>query len=422
MSDTKNDQGGGDPISNPQAEAPRKPVRSGDRFESLDVLRGVAILGILMLNVQAFMMASNAYIFPPAHMDITGANLNAWIAAYIVFDSKFITIFSALFGAGMLLMVGEAPDASRKLHYRRMTWLLIFGLIHMFVVWYGDILTAYALGGFIIVLFRRMSPTKLIVWGLIWLTLSGAVFVAGTWAINFMPADQLAENHPFLYPPDDLRELVASYQNGFLDSRAPNALNGFFNLATTVVIGWGRIIGVMFLGMALFKLGFLTNRWSARAYIISLVIGLGVGWPLAAFGVFTLVESGFDVGQLWIMLGCNYVAMLFVAFGYASAVMLICKAPWLKIVRYPFACAGRMAFTNYLSQSFIMVFIAVGGIGLGQFGQLERVQQYQLVVAVWVFQLVFSVAWLQLFRMGPLEWLWRSLSYGGLQPILKSKA
>jgi uncharacterized protein len=173
--------------------------------------------------------------------------------------------------------------------------------------------------------------------------------------------------------------------------------------------------------MALFKLWFLTARWGVMSYLICLVIGLGLGWPLAAYGAYTFADSGFALDTIWIMVGSNYVAMLLVAFGYASLVMLICKAPWLKIVRYPFACAGRMAFTNYLSQTLIMVFIAVGGIGLGQFGQLERIQQVQLVMAVWVFQLVFSMIWLQLFRMGPLEWLWRSLSYGKFQSILKPR-
>ncbi len=397
------------------------PVAIKDRFESLDVLRGVAVLGILMLNVQAFLMASNAYIYPPAHMDITGVNLTTWQIQWVFFDSKFITTFSALFGAGMLLMVGDAPDASRKLHFSRMTWLLVFGLLHMFVFWFGDILTTYALAGFIIVFFRQMSATKLIVWGLIWLAISGLLYIGAMASMGLIPEDQLAENHPLMYAPSDLRDLVGAYQTGFLESRGYNAINGAFNLGSLVLVG-GRIIGVMFLGMALFKLGFLTAKWSVRSYLITLVIGLGVGWPIAAYGMNIFVDSGFDVRQLWIMLGTNYIAMLFVALGYASLVMLICKAPWLKIVRYPFACAGRMAFTNYLGQTFIMVFIAVGGIGLGQFGQLERIEQVQLVVAVWVFQLIFSVLWLQVFRMGPLEWLWRTLSYGRVQPLFKAKA
>lgn len=392
-----------------------------DRFESLDVLRGVAILGILMLNVQVFFMAPNAYVYPPAHMDATGANATAWFFQHVFFEQKFITIFSALFGAGMLLMVGEAENASRQLHFSRMRWLLAFGLIHLFVFWFGDILTSYAIAGFIIVFFRRMSPTKLVIWGVVWTLLAGLFYVGLMASLSLLPADMDAVDVQIAYSPERLNEIVAAYQAGFLPSRGENALNALISLGNLLFFG-PRIIGVMFLGMALFKLGFLTGKWSATGYLISLAIGLGAGLPLAWYGGMNALESEFALRELWVHIGTNFIASLLVAFGYASAVMLICKAPWLKLIRYPFAAAGRMAFTNYLGQTFIMVFLAVGGVGLGLFGQLERVEQIQLVIAVWVFQLIFSVLWLRLFRFGPLEWLWRSLSYGEFQPILKAKA
>ena len=405
----------------PKSTIKSAPVGGKDRFESLDVLRGVAILGILMLNVQAFLMAPNAYIFPPAHMDATGANATAWFIQHVFFEQKFITIFSALFGAGMLLMVGEEPDASRKLHFSRMRWLLVFGLVHMFIFWFGDILTAYALAGFIIVFFRRMSPVKLFVWGAFWTALAGLLFVGLMAAFMLAPPDMDAADLGMSYTSEQLSDIVGAFQDGFLASRLDNVINGAGGLFTVFFLG-GRIIGVMFFGMALFKLGFFTATWSVRSYVLSLLIGLGVGTPLAWFGGMNALESEFALRELWVHIGTNYIASLFMAFGYASLVMLVCKAPWAKIVRYPFAAAGRMAFTNYLGQTFIMVFLAVGGIGMGLFGQLERVEQIQLVMGVWVFQLVFSVVWLQVFRMGPLEWLWRSLSYGSLQPILKPKA
>jgi len=423
MTDTSTQAAPETPDTTAPVAAHTAPVAAKDRFESLDVLRGVAILGILMMNVQAFLMAPNAYVYPPAHMDITGANLTVWFIAHVFFEQKFITIFSALFGAGMVLMVGEEEAVSRKLHFSRMSWLLVFGLIHLFVFWFGDILTAYAIGGFIIVFFRRMSPTKLIIWGLVWVTIAGVLFVGLLASFALIPeeAGMTPVDLGMAYSDERLAEIVAAFQGGFLQSRGENAINAAGSLGFLVFFG-GRIIGVMFLGMALFKLGFLTAKWSVLSYLISLVIGLGIGLPLAWFGASHAVASGFDLGQLWVHVGANYIASLFVAFGYASAVMLICKAPWMKILRYPFAAAGRMAFTNYLSQTFIMVFIAVGGIGLGLFGELERVEQVQLVLAVWVFQLLFSMLWLQIFRFGPLEWLWRSLSYGKVQPFMKAKA
>ncbi|XBQ16309.1 MAG: DUF418 domain-containing protein [Oceanicaulis sp.] len=400
-----------------------RPVAAGERFESLDVLRGVAVLGILMLNVQAFMMAPNAYIWPPAQMDYSGANATTWLIAHVFFELKFITIFSALFGAGVILMVGEEKDASKKLHFSRMTWLLVFGVIHLFGLWFGDILTTYAIAGFIIVFFRHMSPGKLIGWGLFWIALSGIIYIGMMWmlslAIEF--GDMSAVDLQMAYSDERMAEMTANYQNGFLASRGENALNAAMNLGTIVFFG-GRVIGVMFIGMALFKLGFLTAKWSVPAYIAALVVGLGVGLPIVGWGGLQAVEAGFALERLWINIGTNYAGSLLVAFGYAAAIMLICKAGFLKLLRYPFAAAGRMAFTNYLTQTLTMVALATGVFGPALWGQLERVEQAQLVLIVWAVQLIVSPLWLSVFRFGPFEWLWRSLSYGKLQPIFKARS
>ena len=394
------------------------PVAAKDRYESLDVLRGLAVLGILMVNVQAFTMASNAYVYPPAHMDVTGANLTVWYITHVFFEMKFITIFSALFGAGMMLMVGEEPDASRKLHFSRMTWLLVIGLIHMFGLWFGDILVTYALAGFIIVFFRRMSPAKLIGWGLFWITLSGLLMVAIFASFVLLPPDMSPVDVGMAYTPEQLADLVATYQAGYLPSRIPNALNGLGNILMFGFFG-GRIVGVMLIGMALYKLGFLLCRWSVRNYIIAAAAGLGIGLPLVAWGGQVAIDHAFSLDTLWVHTATNYAGSLLVAFGYAALVNLACKADWLRLVRLPFAAAGRMAFTNYLTQSITMVFLTVGGIGLGLFGELERVDQMRLVLLIWAIQLIISPLWLSVFRFGPFEWLWRSLSYGKLQPFMK---
>ena len=419
MSDTPSSAAGSSAVGTTLSPAP---VDAGDRFESLDVLRGVAVLGILMVNVQAFMMYANAYVYPPAHMDATGANATAWLVTHIFFEMKFITLFSAMFGAGVVLMVGEKKDAPKKLHFSRMRWLLVIGLIHMFALWFGDILTTYAVAGFIIVFFRHMSPVKLIAWGLIWIALSGLVFVAlfGLFALIPEEAGMTDMDLGMRLSPEDLSALVAAYDNGWLSSRIPNAINGAMNLFTFPFFG-GRIIGVMFIGMALFKLGFLTAKWSVGSYLAGLVAGLGLGLPLVAWGGLGAVEAGFALDELWKHTATNYVGSLFVAFGYASAIMLICKAPWLRLLRAPFAAAGRMAFTNYLTQSLVMVALATGVFGPALFGQLERVEQMQLVLVIWIVQLIVSPIWLSVFRFGPFEWLWRSLSYGKAQPFLKAR-
>jgi len=397
------------------------PVTAGNRHVSLDVLRGIAVLGILMVNVQAFAMYYGTLSWPPGHMDMTGANQTVWLATHVFFEMKFITIFSALFGAGIMMMAGEADSASLKLHYRRMIWLLIIGLLHGFVLWFGDILAIYALIGMLVVLMRKMSPVKLIGWGLVGITLTGALLILQLFALNLSP--DAAKPQPFQFIPteESLETWINAYQAGFADSRLYNAIGYAIALLSGLVLFGGRLIGVMMIGMALFKLGFFQARWSARSYALAAFVSLGAGLPLVGWGGFHAMEAAFDPAQLWIHSLTNYIGSLLMAFGYASLVMLACKTPWLKLARAPFAAAGRMAFTNYLTQTLVMTFIFVGTPGLGLFGQMERTEQAMLVIAVWVAQLAVSMLWLQVFRFGPFEWLWRSLSYKKLQPFMRSR-
>lgn len=397
------------------------PVAAKDRFESLDVLRGVAVMGILMVNIQAFAMVWPAYQNPTAHMDFTGINQTAWFVQHVFFEMKFITLFSAMFGAGIILMTGDGPDSSTRVHYRRMLWLLVFGLVHAYALWFGDILFTYALAGMIVVLFRRMSVGKLVFWGLFWTALTGLILVGLMASFMMLPDTMGPADVGMGMTPDQLEQQVAAYQAGWLDSRGYNAIVAVTSQLGVVAFG-GRIIGVMFLGMALFKSGFLLGQWPVARYAISAAIGLGLGVPLVWFGAEHALAAEFALGEMWVHTATNYAGSLLMAFGYAAVVMLICKAPVLALVRAPFRAAGRMAFTNYLTQSIAMVFIFVGAPGLGLFGTMERIEQVQLVIAVWAVQLIVSVLWLQAFRYGPFEWLWRALTYGKLHPILKERA
>ena len=397
------------------------PVTSADRYQSLDVLRGVAVLGIAMVNVQAFMMYYGALSYPPAHMDATGANAAAWLFTHVFFEQKFITLFSALFGAGIVLMVGEAADASRKIHFSRMRWLLLIGLIHGFVFWYGDILTQYALVGMIAVAFRKMGVVKLLIWGVLLVLLSNGLIVASLWATSALPGG--LDPAPFSTVPDaeTLTSFTAAFQAGFIESRIFNAIGNAVSLLGGLTVFGPRILGVMLIGMALFKSGFLLARWSLLAYGAIALVCLGVGLPALWIAAAPAAADGFPAETLWVHGSVNAFLSLVVAFGYASLVMLICKIPWLKLVRLPFAAAGRMAFTNYLTQTFVMVALATGVFGPALWGEIERVQQVQLVIAIWVVQLMISPIWLSVFRFGPFEWLWRSLSYGELQPFMKAR-
>ncbi|WP_421787413.1 DUF418 domain-containing protein [Hyphobacterium sp.] len=392
-----------------------------ERFTSIDTLRGFAVLGILMMNVQAFAMWPMAYQYPPAHMDLTGVNLDVWFFSHVFFSMKFITIFSGLFGAGIVLMLGEDKSLGTRQHYPRMLWLLLIGMIHAYLFWYGDILVTYAIAGMLVVMARHKSALWLAIWGFALIALAGLLTIGIFASFNLIPGELSPEKFGFVLPPDELQEVVATYQAGFINRLPDNAINAIGGQVAGLIFFGARTIGVMFLGMALFKVGFLTLRWGSLAYLFAAIVALGIGIPMAWESAAHDVRNAFAMESLWVSIGLNYVASLFMAFGYAAVIMLVCKIGLFRILLHPFTAAGRMAFTNYLSQTLIMTYLFVGPPGLGWFGTLERAEQAQLVVMVWIGQLIVSTLWLSAFRFGPFEWLWRSLTYRRLQPILKTR-
>ncbi len=387
-----------------------------ERLIGIDALRGVAVLGILMMNVQAFAMVSGAYDYPPAHMDLTGLNAQVWAIGHTFFSMKFITIFSALFGAGIMLMVGENKDTG--LHYRRMLWLLAFGLAHAYLLWYGDILVSYALFGMLAVKARFWSAKKLILWGLGLIALTGVMVIGVFHAVMAMKGFDPV----LLGVSEEIRATsVAAHQAGYLAYLPGNAMTAAGGQFAVLIVFGGRIIGVMLVGMALFKNGFLPARLKSSTYLGIALPCLLVGLGLSHWSSEHSLATGFALETAWQATAANYVGSLLAALGYAATVIMICKSGWLRWLVHVFAATGRMAFTNYLTQTLIMTFIFVGAPGLGLFGTVERIDQAKLVLLVWALQLTWSPLWLSRFRFGPLEWAWRSLTYGRLQPLLRRR-
>lgn len=398
------------------------PVGIAERHQSLDVLRGVAVLGILMVNIPTFFLLPEAYQYPPGDPGFDAAGAQAWLFVHIFFEMKFITIFSALFGAGILLMTGDGPDTSTKVHYRRMLWLLAFGMVHAYALWFGDILVAYAVFGMIAVLFRRMAVGKLVFWGFFWIVLTGLLMVGMFASFMLMPEEIDPAMVGMAQSPEAAARTIAAYQEGSIGRWGHNALMALMSQLTGLAFFGGRVIGVMFLGMALFKSGFLILKWSAARYAITALVCLAVGLPLAWYGGQHALAIDFDLRGMWLHTATNYVASLLVALGYASVVMLVCKLPWAALLRAPFAAAGQMAFTNYLTQTITLVILSTGTIGFGLYGTLGREELIPIVLGIWAAQLIISTLWLRVFRFGPFEWLWRTLTYWKLQPITKPRA
>jgi len=402
----------GQPGLSAMSAAPRT-----ERLTGIDALRGVAVLGILMMNVQAFAMVPGAYDYPLAHMDMSGLNAGVWAIGHTFFSMKFITIFSALFGAGIMLMVGESTDT--RLHYRRMWWLFAIGMLHAYLLWYGDILVPYALFGMLAVKARFWSTGKLIIWGLALITLTGVLVIGLFHAVLAMKGFD-----PMILGVSEeiVAASVATNQAGYLAQLPDNALTAAGAQFASLAVFGGRIFGVMLIGMALFKTGFLSAGLKSSTYIVIGVPSLFVGLALSAWSSEQALATNFALDTAWQTGLSNYVGSLFAALGYAAAIMVICKSGWLGWLVRVFAATGRMAFTNYLTQTLIMTFIFVGAPGLGLFGTVERIDQAKLVLLVWALQLIWSPLWLSRFRFGPFEWAWRSLTYGRLQPIWRAQA
>jgi len=389
------------------------------RFESLDTLRGLAVFGILMVNVQFFAMLYVAADYPYVQGDLSQfGNRAVWWITKTFFTFKFITIFSALFGAGIILMLGTG-EAVHKRHWRRMLWLLLFGLIHAHIFWYGDILVPYALAVMVVVTARRMSVGGLLGLGFGLLAFTGLLMVGGS-AIGALLGETASGAAAMGFTPERIVELTALYQAGFLDRLAYNSSTAIIFELMQLVFFSGRIVGVMLLGMAAFRSGFLTLGWSRQRYLLAAGIALPLGLLLCGWQATHLLAHDFAPTETWKATLAEYVGSLILAFGYAAGVMLLCQSGLLKSLTSMLANVGRMAFTNYLSQTLIMTFIFVGFPGLGLFGEVDRMGQAMIVVAVWALQLVWSPLWLSRYRFGPMEWVWRTLTYGKKQPWRRS--
>ena len=421
------------------------PVAGSERFVSLDVLRGVGVLGILVMNVYAFAMPFPAYTNPYVMGGTDSLNLGVWIATHILFDQKFMTIFSMLFGAGIVLMAERAGARGAPfgpIFYRRQIWLLVLGALHAYLIWFGDILFYYALIGMLVFLFRHRSARTLIVVACVLLCVppvfnygssfymenlmseaagiearvaAGAELSAGEQAT----LDEWRTSRAFFAPTEeDVQADLDAYRSDYatiVEHRVPFVF--MMHLQATPFFMLWRIGGLMLLGMALMKLGAFTADRSTDFYRRLLFAGYAVGLPLTVLSAWLLFANDFEpifvmrVGML-----PNYVGSVLVALGHVAAVMLIVRlGVWSALVSR-FAAVGRTALSNYLMHSLVMTTIFYG-YALGLYGDVPRVGQQILVAVVIGAQLLLAPWWLSRFRFGPFEWLWRSLSYWRWQPL-----
>ncbi len=399
------------------------PVSAKERIVSLDVLRGVAVLGILLMNIVAFSMVTAAYDLPTVYNDMAGADWWTWLTLHYLADTKFMSIFSILFGAGVCIFMERAEakaHASWGLQMSRMAWLLLFGLIHAYGFWYGDILVTYAFCGVAIALVRKWNPAILFWLGMVLMSvIPVGFFLLMHWTVQFWPEEEMLKmQQSDLLTSPDMQAEIAAYTGSWFDQLGHRIPMVFIMqlLVLPFFLFW-HAAGLMLVGMAAYKWDILSAAKSVRFYTLLTIISASIGFPIIAIGVWYKEQHGWDpILARFVDSNWNLVGGVFIAFAWIGIVMLICKTGILHALQRVLGAVGRMALTNYLMQTVICTSLFYGH-GLGWFNTFERVELLIVVFSVWVFQMMFSVLWLKKFRFGPFEWLWRSLTYFKIQPM-----
>jgi uncharacterized protein len=390
-------------------------VEAPTRIQSLDVLRGVGVLGMLAVHIQLFAFPSLSRWNPTAYGDFQGINWLAWLATSVFADGKFITIFAMLLGVSIVIQPrgGGARAASAwRVHVRRMAALLVLGLLHAYLLWYGDMLVPLALCGTVVFFARRLTPSRLLVLGGLVFATASAVSFALTWSTaQSDPAALAAWREQWTPRPSIIGLEIVQYRGAWAEQmahRVPAALEIHTWYFVTRLF-W-QMTGLMLIGMALFKLGVLSAARSRGFYRVLGVAGFGTGVLLNSLGLWRSFATEWDLLDFALVSQqLHYWGNLFVALGWVALTMLLCQLAWpLR----PVAAVGRMALTNYLLQTVICTTIFYGH-GLGLFGRVDRAGQFVIVMGVWAVQLLASLAWLRYFAVGPVEWVTRWLVFGG---------
>lgn len=430
------------PVASPVAGPARpEPVREQERIITLDVLRGVAVLGILLVNIQTFNFTFSEFS-TLSWRELAPIDAAAKLFVKFFAEFKFITIFSLLFGMGLAIQSRRAQQRGApfaRTYVRRLLILLLIGLAHGLLLWYGDVLFLYALVGLVAILFRNVRPRTLLV---VAVCLFFVPFGLMGGCVAIAPDQDLSS-------PPDWEKIAGDYERSYTGSqddpsyKATMKFYGFMadekriyqsgawgemvahraviyllliNMANVIIIGW-RCLALFLLGIYLVRGGFFDDSdRHRRAYRWFVIGGLAVGVPMQVAAI--IVENlGHRTGLMSLTdTALVYVATVGMALAYVGAISLLCRSPrWVDRLR-PFAAVGRMALTNYLAHSIVCGLIFYS-YGLGLFGTVGVATTLLIVLLVYIAQLILCPIWLRRFRFGPMEWLWRSLTYWRLQPM-----
>ena len=368
------------------------PVRESARITSLDLIRGVAVLGILLMNAVSFKFGPAPYFNLSAGGSETWLDWTVGIVGEIFVDQKFMGLFSLLFGAGMILFIDRASRRGRRaviLNMWRNALLLLIGILHS-ILWYGDVLVAYAIASFFLIALRKLSNRALISLGVVVFALS-------------IPCSLLAQ---YIAGADDssLSGLWTPGEIPTQDAIVIPFLLGYFL----------RALGLILVGAGLYRTGFMNGGLPARTYRLTAIVGIAVGLPLAAAGVLITALNDYSGEIAFIGQIPNTLGTIPASLGYMSVIILWNNRADNRLKRR-LRSVGRMALTNYLTQTIIGVIVLT--VLLSDVGFVNRAAVLLFAFAVWALQAWWSQAWLSRFLYGPAEWLWRVATYRSGQPL-----
>lgn len=409
-------------------------IPSGDRIQTIDIVRGAAVMGILLMNIVAFGLPSYAYVDPTYYGLNSTADWAAWTINHILSDGKFRALFTMLFGASMVLIAERAdcdPDGpgAATTHYRRMLWLFVIGMIHAWGFWFGDILVQYAISGMLGFLFWRWRPRVLWLFFAAMITLQSAGSIghyaelAPARAAALVPnasGDAVAKwtKLKAAQAPGktDAADEIKGYRGGIQSVFETRAKTTIFFQTFLIPVTMPEIFAFMALGILLFRNGFFTGQWRRRSYAITIAVGYLLAVPATAWLANTLRAANFDPAIQALADGASLLLRPFVALAHAAAIILLVKSGLAPALTVRLQAVGQMALSNYLGTTLVATTFFYG-YGLGWFGYLGRAELYLVVAAIWVNMLLLSKPWLNRFHYGPAEWAWRSLARWERQPF-----
>jgi uncharacterized protein len=424
------------------------PVKEQQRINTIDVLRGVALLGILLMNITMMGLPDPAYWDPSGYGGDTGWNLRVFFITSMFFEGTMRGIFSMLFGAGVILFTRRKEEAGAGLElatawYKRTIWLIIFGLIHAYLlIWPGEILFHYGIVGMFLFPIRHASPGRLIGFSIFLFLVIAALNIndsvkvgklyekvtgaretqarGGELTVEQQLDIEAWQKKESVYKPDEAHKewVVTQMRSGYFSAvRIMAPLSKFMQTTFFFRTGFLDVLSMMLLGMGLFKLRVFHGERKWTLYGMLVLVGYGVGLTVNWFETTSYIESHFSMVSYFKNQQTYDLGRIFTTMGHVGMVMLFAKSNVLGFLKRSLAAVGRMALTNYIMHTVFAT--TIFGI-FKQYGQWQRYELYYLVLGIWLFQLILSPIWLRYFKFGPLEWLWRWLTYGKKPPFSRA--